>query len=407
MQRRTAVIAVLLLLGLSHPGQADQTLWDMRVLSAAPRTHPATHEAEGVKALFYEGLPWKGKETRVFAWYGLPESETEERVPAMVLAHGGGGTAFDEWVRLWNARGYAAIAMDLEGHLPEGDHTNRPRHDWGGPSGKGRFKNVMEPPEGQWYFHAVADIILANSLLRSFPEIDPDRIGLTGISWGGILTGTVVGIDNRFRFAIPVYGCGFLDDSPAFQKGWSAIGEEGTERWRVLWDPFSYLDKWETPSLWVNGTNDFAFTLDIHSKSYQLAGGERTLCVRVGMKHSHPHGWEPEEIGAYADSIVEGANPLPAISNSGCSGNEVWVEYESNSPIAQAELVSATDTSDWVKCQWNTRPAQIDRISRKVTANLPEGCRAYFVNLTDDRGLLVSTVVREVDQREDVDSEEH
>jgi dienelactone hydrolase len=378
----------------------------MQVLSAPPKVYPATgYEAEGVKALFYEGLPWKGKATRVFAWYGLPESETEKKVPAVVLAHGGGGTAFDEWVRLWNARGYAAIAMDLEGHLPEGDHRDRPAHDWSGPSGKDRFQEVGAPPEDQWFFHAVADIILANSLLRSFPEIDPDRIGLTGISWGGILTGTAAGIDKRFRFAIPVYGCGFLHESPAFQNGLSAVGEEGTDRWRTLWDPSSYLSGMEMPSLWVNGSNDPFFPLSIHSKSYHLAGGERTLCVRVGMQHSHPHGWEPEEIGAFADSIVRETAPLPRISHSGQSGNEIWVEYESTSPIAKADLISATDTSDWVKCHWNAQPAAVNPANRRVNATLPEDCRAYFVNLTDDRGLLVSTVVREVNPERNAESE--
>lgn len=50
--------------------------------------------------------------------------------------------------------------------------------------------------------HATADRILANSLLRSLPEVDADRLGLMGISWG-VITSTVVGIDTRFAFAIP------------------------------------------------------------------------------------------------------------------------------------------------------------------------------------------------------------
>ena len=33
----------------------------------------------------------------------------------MVLVHGGGGTAFKEWVEKWNARGYAAISIAVEG----------------------------------------------------------------------------------------------------------------------------------------------------------------------------------------------------------------------------------------------------------------------------------------------------
>ena len=74
--------------------------WDLSHLSIPPREFPAPgFEEKGVRGLFYEGLPWKGNPTRVFAWYGAPEHKPGEKVPVMILVHGGGGTAFDDWVR--------------------------------------------------------------------------------------------------------------------------------------------------------------------------------------------------------------------------------------------------------------------------------------------------------------------
>ncbi|MBM3211369.1 acetylxylan esterase, partial [Candidatus Poribacteria bacterium] len=182
-----------------------------KVLLETPEVYPAPDfQSPGVKAIFYQGLPWNSIPTRVFAWYGLPEQRSEAKIPGMVLVHGGGGTAFDYWVRLWNSRGYAAIAMDTCGCIPEGVYGGWHRHDLGGPPGWGGFDQINWPVEAQWTYHAIADIILANSLLRSFPEVDPERIGLTGISWGGYLTCIASGIDNRFNFAVPVYGCGYL-----------------------------------------------------------------------------------------------------------------------------------------------------------------------------------------------------
>ena len=55
----------------------------------------------------------------------------------MVLVHGGGGTAEAEWVRIWNARGYAAISMDTCGCVPGGEPGVRPRHEFGGSPGTG------------------------------------------------------------------------------------------------------------------------------------------------------------------------------------------------------------------------------------------------------------------------------
>jgi hypothetical protein len=73
-----------------------------------PAMYPAPGlEAPGVRALFYEGPVWRGQPTRLFAWYGAPAVKPGRRVPAMVLVHGGGGTAFARWVRLWVERGYA------------------------------------------------------------------------------------------------------------------------------------------------------------------------------------------------------------------------------------------------------------------------------------------------------------
>ena len=40
-----------------------------------------------------------------------------------------------------------------------------------------------------------------------------------GVSWGGVITSTVMGIDSRFAFAIPTYGCGHMADA---ENHWGA-----------------------------------------------------------------------------------------------------------------------------------------------------------------------------------------
>jgi dipeptidyl aminopeptidase/acylaminoacyl peptidase len=82
-------------------------------------------------------------------------------------------------------------------------------------------------------YHAVADTILAHSLLRSHPRVDPKKVGVMGISWGGVIVSTVVGIDTRFAFGIPTYGCGNLADA-ANQYG-KALGDNTV--YREIWDP--------------------------------------------------------------------------------------------------------------------------------------------------------------------------
>lgn len=398
--KRNCILAGLVLSGAalftgmaSFAEEAPKIPWNLARLSEVPKTHPASDfHAEGVKALFYEGLPYKGRPTRVFAWYGAPALEAGAKCPAMVLVHGGGGTAFDAWVRLWNQRGYAAISMDTCGCTPGGENGKHPRHEFGGPPGWGGFDQLDDPIEDPWTYHAVADAILAHSLMRSFPEVDAERTGVTGISWGGYLTCIVAGVDTRFKFAAPVYGCGFLGDNSAWLDAFKGMGPEKSAKWISLWDPSLYLPRVSMPMLWVTGTNDFAYPMDSLQKSYRLPRSDRTLCIRVRMPHGHGGpGENPEEIHAFANTILKGGPPLGKITAQRRDDRNVWANFTSSTPIVKAELNYTKDSGRWQDRKWESTPANLDTAKGTATATLPEGTTVYYFNLTDQRELVVSS----------------
>ncbi len=386
---------------VSPPTDPKGPMWDMKRFGKAPKVYPAEgFEPEGaakqgegtLRAIYYDGPPYEGKPTRIFAWLGLPKITPGKKVPAMVLVHGGGGTAFDYWVRLWTSRGYAAIAMDTCGCVPKGTYGNWNRNEeFGGPPGWGGYNQIGEPREDQWTFHAVASAILANSLLRSMPEVDPNRIGLTGISWGGYLTCIIAGADHRFKLAVPVYGCGFyLDLGGDFTAAVTSLGKEGSARWVKWWDPSSYLGAATMPMLWVTGSNDFAYTFPALQESYRLPKSPHTLCIRLRMPHGHGGAGEnPEEIHAFADSILMQGDPLAKITGQGRDGSNVWVTYDSKVPVVKAELNITKDKGRWPDRVWVASPAQVE--AGRVTATLPDGVTTYYLNLIDQRNLIVST----------------
>jgi dienelactone hydrolase len=379
--------------------QSPAPHWDLNALANAPKTYPASEPtAKDVTAIFYEGLPWQKKPTRVFAYYGIPKTPQGTKVPGIVLVHGGGGTAFDVWVRLWNSRGYAAIAMDTCGCVPIGTYSHWKRHDAGGPPGwDASFDQTGEPIEDQWTYHAIADVMLANSLLRSFPQVDPERIGVTGISWGGYLTCIVAGVDSRFRFAVPVYGCGFLGDNSTWLPSFKKMGPEKAGRWLGWWDPSVWLPHAKMPMLWVTGTNDFAYPMDSLQKSYRLTQGSHTLCLRVRMPHGHGGAGEnPAEILAFAENQVAHGQPLAKIVAQGRDGQQAWATFEAVSPIQRAELTYTCQTGKWQDRKWETAPATIDAAAHKIVARLPQGVKVYYFNLIDQRNLIVSTEHEEV-----------
>jgi dienelactone hydrolase len=366
--------------------------WDVDLLRAAPAVRSVEDGPPGaVRTVFYDGLPWKGKPTRVFAHCGVPRLTPGERCPGMVLVHGGGGSAHAHWVKMWLERGYAAISMDTCGCTYGGGHRQHQPHEHGGPPGWGDFENVDAPPQEQWSYHAVADVLLAHSLLRSFPEVDPDRIGVTGVSWGGYLTCIAAGLDPRFRFAAPVYGCGFLGENSAWLPQFRSLGEARAARWLELWDPSRYLPRARMPMLWVTGTNDFAYPMDSLQKSYRLPRGDRTLCVRVNMPHGHTHGEKPAEIHAFAEAIFRGGTPLARVRWAGRDGRSVWVEYESCSHVEKVEMNYTADGGKWQERKWTTVEAAMDPAGGRASAVLPENVRVHYFNVVDRRGLVASS----------------
>ncbi|HEY5895532.1 MAG TPA: acetylxylan esterase [Chthoniobacterales bacterium] len=370
----------------------SRAIWKTQKLLLPPFVFPVNEIAvDGVRSLHFEGPPFRGKPTRVFAFYGVPKEAAAGKVPAMVLVHGGGGSAFADWVKLWNSRGYAAIAFDHGGHLPVKENGEWKVNPDGGPP-MGECDQMDEPISDQWMYHAVADTLLAHSLLLSFPEVDPERTGITGISWGAVVTSIAVALDSRFKFAAPVYGCGFISED--FGDGTLFVGRsappETVARWRELWDPAQWLPRVEIPLLWVNGTNDFAFTPRAWRLSHRLPRGPRTLSLQVEMPHGHDGpGESPEEIRAFADSLCKNGAPLAVVLRHGTEGCRAWAEFQSPALMRGADLNYTGDGGPWQERKWHIVPATIE--SGRASAPVPDGATAWFFNLIDKRGLVVSS----------------
>jgi len=397
------------------PELPESMPWDLRALADPPEFR-WLDETSPIRALIYQGELYFNEPTEVFAWYANPETiggnpATSGEYPGIVLIHGGGGTAFAEWVWLWASRGYAAIAMDLSGHRPpkpifddasgelledlalspEGRKL-RKRLDFAGPD-QGReqkFDSIGGDVSDDWPFHAVGNVIRAHSLLRSFPEVNVRRTAVTGISWGGYTTCIVASIDNRFAAAVPVYGCGFLHEGESVQK--PAIDAlESPEEWVRLYDPSSYLRACRVPILFVNGNTDIHYPLDSYKKSYDLVPAEKMIRIEVGMRHSHRAGWAPEEIGLFIDSHCRDGLPLARLAPPEFKDGQVTVSVRSESPIKETKLHFTRSSGPLSKRKWESTEA--DYRDGRIQAAVPEGATIWLVSATDERGAMVSSEI--------------
>jgi dienelactone hydrolase len=367
------------------------TPWDLAALSRPPKYEWADQHGP-VWSLYYEGPQYKGKATRVFAYYASPatigaEVAPKRGFPGVVLVHGGGGTAFTEWAELWAKRGYAALAMDLAGCGPD-----KKRLADGGPDQGDdvKFGAIDQPPQDQWTYQAVADAILAHSLLRSLKEVDAGRTAVTGISWGGYLTCIVAGLDNRFKAAVPVYGCGFLHENSVWLPQFEKMTPQQRDKWVQLWDPSRYVGSAAMPVFFLDGTNDFAYPLDSYAKTYGLVKGQRNLRITVNMPHSHRDGWAPLEIGLFLDRYLRDGVSLPKIRRPEKTDDHVCAEVRTKTNLASAALHYTTETGPINKRQWQTIPARLDN-SYLVARTPPPDVTVWFFTVTEERGATVSS----------------
>lgn len=420
VMRATVMLIVILLFlrGRMVSAQSPETIgvWNVAQLREAP-THAWLERERAVHSLLYQGQPLHGRPTDVFAYFASPatlqgkQHGVDREYPGVVLIHGGGGTAFAEWVYLWAARGYAAIAMDLSGSQPPDvvyDDAGRPvagqahrregrsRLENGGldQGHEQKFDSIGGTIEDDWPWHAASAGVLAHSLLRSFPDVDPQRTAVTGISWGGYTTCLVAALDNRFQAAVPVYGCGFLHEGESVQK--PAIDKLGDRRqqWIRTYDPGSLLPHCRVPILFVNGTHDVHYPLDSYRKSFDSVPGEQKwMRIELQMGHSHPAGWAPAEIGMFIDSYCKGGEPLLVVGQPVVDGEKVTATLSGGSTVQTAAVHYTEDAGVRSQRAWKTLAATVEDGIVSATG-LPLQANTWVVTVTDRRGAQVSSVVQ-------------
>lgn len=380
----------------------NEIVFDDRLLTETPVYCPAADlgytEADDSKTysqiqeIMFDGEPYNGSPTKHFAYLGLPEGASAENpVPAVVVVHGGGGTAYDQFVNEWNRRGYAAIAMDLNGCVPDvKDDNARRRHAWAGPWQDNY--SALYSQENVWMYHAVTAVIKSHNILRSMPEIDSSKIGVTGVSWGSVVTCTTLGVDNRFAFAVPVYGCGFMYESETYMS-------QLMTREKMAWDASNFVKKSNLPVLWISGDRDPAFDINIYSKTASLVGERGTICIIPNFRHDHPDAWAREEVYAFADSIVGNGAKLMRPGEVTVSGNKatVTVDVPSGRSIKDIKLYYTTsnrlsyheDGSTPLFTFANSTSFNVD--GNTYTFDIPQGTTYFYVDFTDTTGLMTST----------------
>lgn len=228
--------------GELYEGSAENTEW-------SPLTHFNDHLKEEVTLYEPEEYWIKAEDgLDIQGWVIAPPADSPK--PGLLEIHGGphamyGATFFHE-IQLLAAQGYAVFYCNPRGSHGYGqDFVNAVRGDYGGKD----YTDIMS---------------FTDAVLEAYPGIDPERLGVTGGSYGGFMTNWIVSHNNRFKAAATLrcisnwtsfYG---VSDIGYFFTEWE-VGADLLEDPDKLWEhsPLKYAANIHTPLLIMHGEKDF------------------------------------------------------------------------------------------------------------------------------------------------------
>ncbi|WP_243062924.1 S9 family peptidase [Humibacter sp. RRB41] len=242
----------------------------------------------------------------VHGWVVLPEGDGPH--PVLLNIHGGPFAQysvhlFDE-SQIYADAGYAVVYCNPRGSAGYGEEHGR--------AIKGRMGTVD--------LDDVLDFL--DAAVAEHPQLDGDRLGILGGSYGGYLTAWTIAQDHRFAGAIVERG--FLD--PEYFFGTSDIGSFFGEEYNgvdadqiAAQSPQAHVGDVRTPTLVLHSENDLRCPLGQAERYYaslKRGGVQTELVVFPGEDHELSRSGRPRHRQQRFDIILDWwARTLPSAAN--------------------------------------------------------------------------------------------
>jgi dipeptidyl aminopeptidase/acylaminoacyl peptidase len=182
------------------------------------------------------------------------------KYPMLLRIHGGpsgqDGHTFTPERQLFAGKGYAVLNVNYRGS-------------------NGRDTAYQQAIFADWGQKEVVDLLACVDEAVKQGVADPDRLGVGGWSYGGILTDYTIATTTRFKAAISGAGMGnpfgfYGVDMYIFQYD-NELGPpwKNPENYIKLGYPFLHADKIKTPTLFMGGDKDFNVPINGGEQMYQ------------------------------------------------------------------------------------------------------------------------------------------
>ena len=251
----TGILLLCLLQIRAQPLPVEQVRHDFKaLLQRSPATpRPSTQSYPTDSVLIERGFFYSEDTERVPLLIYKPVGSAHKKLPVVICLHGTGGSKdgaeIIDLLHRFSRSGFMAVAIDGRYH---GDRVQ-------GEVGRNAYVKAIinawqnkNPAQQQFpfFYDTVYDLWKLVDYLVARPDVAPARIGMMGISKGGIETWMAASVDTRIKVAVPVIS------AQSFR--WSLENNRWQGRAKTIWDAHVQAAK-ELGDTGVNKQNVEAF----------------------------------------------------------------------------------------------------------------------------------------------------
>ena len=229
------------------------------------------------------------KKMPVYGWVLKPiDYDPKKKYPAILDIHGGPrcayGPIYMHEMQVWASEGYFVFFCNPRGSDGRGNAFG----DLRGKYGKIDYEDLMD---------------FTDLALQEYPNIDKERLGVTGGSYGGYMTNWIVGHTDRFKAAasqrsisnwitevtVSDYGIDF-----PIEMEFKDVRHCEKELWDI--SPLKYVNNVKTPILFIHSREDYRCTLPEALQFYtpiRINGIDTKLVIFKGENHELSRNGKP------------------------------------------------------------------------------------------------------------------
>src|SRR3989339_2284724 len=265
--------------------QGDSWVAPSKKGAAKPKTPQSNKNLKLLVEEFYINSEMtKDGPNKIFCALARPDGMNKP-IPAVLVFHGGGGHASGGFAAALARRnpGIAILAMDYNGqYVPSNSKTTIWKN-----VDRSRDVNLIPDIKNHSFYHYVIAARRAIDFLETQPEIDKNRIGCVGISFGGWVALTLAGVDNRIKCVVNMVSAGGIEGTQSrAAAGYNSAPAEQKKLLLDVYDPIAYAP-YTNAAVFLNVcSNDRFFWLSGAGRNYLALAGDKRILIRPNSDHN-------------------------------------------------------------------------------------------------------------------------